>query len=39
MREHYNLDRLVDYSVEDIPGTTRVVNPQDSGMFIKNNLS
>jgi prepilin-type processing-associated H-X9-DG protein len=27
MREHYNLDRLVDYSVEDIPGTTRVVNP------------
>lgn len=27
MREHYNLDRLVDYSIEDIPETTRVVNP------------
>lgn len=27
MREHYNLDRLVDYSMEDIPDTTRVVSP------------
>jgi len=27
MREHYNLDRLIDYSTEDIPGTTQVVNP------------
>ena len=27
MREHYNLDRLVDYTLEDIPETTRVVNP------------
>ncbi len=27
MREHYNLDRLVDYSTEDIPETTRVVSP------------
>ncbi len=27
MREHYNLDRLVDYSTEEIPGTTQVVNP------------
>ena len=27
MREHYNLDRLVDYSIEDIPETTKVVNP------------
>jgi len=28
MREHYGLDRLVDYSVEDIPDTTQVVNPE-----------
>ncbi len=27
MREHYSLDRLVDYSTESIPETTRVVNP------------
>jgi len=27
MRQHYNLDRLIDYSVEEIPDTTRVVNP------------
>ena len=27
MREQYNLDRLVDYSTEEIPGTTKVVNP------------
>ncbi len=27
MREHYNLDRLIDYSTEDIPETTRVVCP------------
>ena len=28
MREHYNLDRLVDYSTGNIPGSTRVINPQ-----------
>ena len=28
MRQHYNLDRLVDYSLEDIDETTKVVNPQ-----------
>ena len=28
MREHYGLDRLVDYSLEEIPDTTKVVNPQ-----------
>jgi len=27
MREHYGLDRLVDYSIEEIPDTTPVVNP------------
>ncbi len=27
MRENYNLDRLADYSVNDIPDTTRVVCP------------
>jgi len=27
MREHYNLDRLVDYSTDEIPATTRVVCP------------
>jgi hypothetical protein len=27
MREHYNLDRLIDYSTEEIPDTTKVVNP------------
>ncbi len=27
MREHYGLDHLVDYSLEDIPATTKVVNP------------
>ena len=27
MREHYNLDRLIDYSTEEIPDTTEVVNP------------
>jgi Transposase protein len=27
MREHYALDRLVDYSLDKIPETTRVVNP------------
>lgn len=27
MRENYGLDRLVDYSTEDIPESTRVVNP------------
>ncbi len=28
MREHYNLDRLVDYSLEEVVDTTRVVNPE-----------
>jgi predicted nucleic acid-binding Zn-ribbon protein len=28
MREHYGLDRLVDYSLEEIPDTTPVVNPE-----------
>jgi hypothetical protein len=27
MRENYNLDRLLDYSIEEIPDTTKVVNP------------
>lgn len=27
MREHYNLDRLVDYNLDKIPETTRLVNP------------
>ncbi|EKD74476.1 MAG: hypothetical protein ACD_44C00428G0001 [uncultured bacterium] len=27
MREHYNLDRLSDYSLDEIPDTTQVVNP------------
>lgn len=28
MRENYNLDKLVDYSTEKIPDTTKVVNPE-----------
>ena len=28
MREHYNLDRLVDYSLEKIHDATRLVNPE-----------
>lgn len=28
MREHYSLDRLVDYCLEDIPDSTRVINPE-----------
>ena len=28
MRQHYNLDRLIDYSTEEISETTEVVNPQ-----------
>ena len=28
MRQHYNLDRLVDYSLEAIPDTTQVTNPE-----------
>jgi hypothetical protein len=28
MREHYGWDRLVDYATEEIPDTTKVVNPQ-----------
>jgi len=27
MRQHYNLDRLVEYETEAIPDTTRVINP------------
>jgi hypothetical protein len=27
MRQHYNLDRLVEYGIEAIPDTTRVINP------------
>ena len=27
MRQHYNLDRLVEYGTEVIPDTTRIVNP------------
>jgi len=40
MREHYNLDALIDYNLEDIPGTTKVVNPDyrslDSAIRSKN---
>ena len=28
MRQHYNIDRLIDYSIEEIPETTVLVNPQ-----------
>ena len=28
MREHYGLDRLLDYMTEQIPDTTKVVNPE-----------
>ena len=28
MREHYGLDRLIDYATEEIPDTTKVVNPE-----------
>ena len=28
MRAHYSLDRLVDYDTEEVPGTTKVVNPE-----------
>ena len=27
MRQHFHLDRLVEYGTEPIPDTTRVVNP------------
>jgi hypothetical protein len=27
MRQHYNLDRLVEYGVEPLPDTTQVINP------------
>lgn len=27
MREHFNLDRLVEYGTESVPATTRLVNP------------
>ena len=40
MREHYNLDHLIDYSIDDIPDTTKVVNPEyrrfDSQLRSKN---
>ena len=28
MREHYNLDGLADYSTEEVPETTKMVNPE-----------
>lgn len=28
MRQHYNIDRLVEYSTEEIPDTVKVVNPE-----------
>jgi hypothetical protein len=28
MRQHYNLDRLIEYSLEPIPDTTKIVNPK-----------
>lgn len=28
MREHFNLDRLVEYGTEPVPATTRLVNPR-----------
>ena len=28
MRQHYNLDRLIDYSIEAIADTIKVINPQ-----------
>jgi hypothetical protein len=28
MREHYNLDRLIDYATVEVSETTRIVNPQ-----------
>lgn len=28
MRQHYNIDALADYCLEDIPDTTKIVNPQ-----------
>ncbi|MFA7166895.1 MAG: putative transposase [Desulfoplanes sp.] len=28
MREHYNLDRLIDYATEEVSETIRVINPQ-----------
>jgi hypothetical protein len=28
MRNHFNLDRLIEYSTEEIPDTTKVVNPE-----------
>lgn len=40
MREHYNLDHLIDYGIDDIPDTTKVVNPEyrrlDSQLRSKN---
>lgn len=32
MREHYNLDRLIEYGVEPLPEDTRVVNPAWRGL-------
>ena len=28
MRQHFNLDRLADYDISEMPGTTKVVNPK-----------
>lgn len=41
MRENYNLDRLIDYSTEQIPETTKVVNPDHRTLSskIKSNTS
>jgi prepilin-type processing-associated H-X9-DG protein len=40
MRQHYGLDRLVDYGVDDIPDTIQVVNPEHrrlDGLVRSNN--
>ena len=42
MRQHYNLDRLVEYGTEAVPDTTRVINPPwrklDSQIRTQNGL-
>jgi transposase-like protein len=32
MKENYGLDRMASYSIEDIPDTTKVVNPEHRGV-------
>ena len=32
MKQHFGLDRLIDYEVESISETTRVVNPKHRGL-------